>query len=497
MSKLSPKELMAKLPSKEQLTLSTVLPVGATLAVVAGLLARRWIRRRKMPPTFNMFGVPIFGSLFQFLASPLDLVEAGYKKKGECFMVNFIAKDMIFLVGRDGQEFFFTNDKYLDQAKMYSFTIPIFGPKVLYDTDLSTRMCQLRFIRERLTDDCLIGYVGTLEKEVQQFFREEWAGNEGVVDIRSCMIECLSRTSIRCLMGEELRNKMHSNAGGHTICELLHTLEQGMLPLSVFMPNAPIPRHRARDAARREMHEFLAPILADRRRRMAAGPVPQDDFLWKVLASTYPDGRAITDEEVVGFLVAAFFGGMHNSSITTSWSSLEIFTRPQLVKELLEEQKVALGGLDKPFTWEAYTKMKKLRSAVMETLRMHPPLMLLMRTVEADVNFKQFSFPRGSVVCVSPNVAGMLEDEFPNPTDFKPFRFVDGIPSEFSYIPFGGGRRLCKGQEFGFLQVACVISTMLRKFNIDCLDGVTKPTIGEGMVIAPSQPCRVHYKTKA
>jgi len=405
--------------------------------------------------------------------------------------------DMVFMVGRDGQEFFFTMDKYLDQAKMYAFTIPIFGPKVLYDTDYSTRMCQLRFIRERLTDDCLSSYVGTLEQEVQQFFREEWVGDEGIVDIRESMIECLTRTAIRCLMGPELRAKMHSVAQGHSICELLNILEQGLLPLSVFMPHAPIPRHRARDAARREMHEFLSPILQERRRKIAAGEVErEDDFLWKVMMSTYPDGRAISDEEIVGFLVAAFFGGMHNSSITTSWSTLEIVSRPHVLADLLEEQRGLLGGDEAPFTFGACEKMKKMRSAVMESLRMHPPLMLLMRTVEADVNFKDYHIRRGSVVAVSPNVAGELPESFPDPMEFKPNRFVDDPPSEFAYIPFGGGRRLCKGQEFGYLQVMCVLSNMMRTFELTALDGVTHSTIGEGMVIAPSQPCRIQYKRR-
>mmetsp|Transcript_27868 Transcript_27868/g.64532 ORF Transcript_27868/g.64532 Transcript_27868/m.64532 type:complete len:121 (-) Transcript_27868:20-382(-) len=120
-----------------------------------------------------------------------------------------------------------------------------------------------------------------------------------------------------------------------------------------------------------------------------------------------------------------------------------------------------------------------------------------MRTVEADIPFKQYKIPKGSVVAVSPNVAGTLEDSFPSAAEYQPFRFEKGPPNEFAYIPFGGGRRLCKGQEFGFLQIMCVLSYMLRNYDIEALDGVTKPTIGEGMVIAPSQPCRVHYKKKA
>lgn len=479
---------------------STLLPAGASVLVFAGILIRKWWRNRKAPPQFmTCFGLPFVGPILQFLKDPMDLIKKGHKKHGECFRVDFGALDMVFLVGAEGQEFFCTMDKYLDQAKMYAFTIPIFGKKVLYDVDYSTRMCQLRFIRERLTEDCLGSYVGTLEQEVRDFFKEEWPGTDGTLDVRASMIECISRTAIRCLMGSELRSKMHSVATGHSICELLHILEQGMLPLSVFWPSAPIPRHYQRDAARREMHEFLVPILNERREKMKQGEVAEDDFLWKVMKSQYPDGRSCTDEEIVGFLVAAFFGGMHNSAITTAWSILEIFDRPDLVKELYEEQKEVLGnaGPEVSVSWDHYRGMKKLKSVVQEVLRLHPPLMLLMRTVEADVKFKDFEIKRGSVVGISPNVAGMLPESFPEPEVFKPWRFINGIPNEFAYVPFGGGRRLCKGQEFGILQVQCVVSLMLRMFDIKTLDGVTKPTIGEGMVIAPSQPCRVRYDRRA
>ena len=61
-----------------------------------------------------------------------------------------------------------------------------------------------------------------LELEVQQFFTEEW-GTEGIVDLRTSMIECLSRTAIRSLMAAGLLAKRHEHASGHTSCTLLHT----------------------------------------------------------------------------------------------------------------------------------------------------------------------------------------------------------------------------------------------------------------------------------
>eukprot|EP00438_Fugacium_kawagutii_P026389 Skav226556 [mRNA] locus=scaffold1427:50627:59059:+ [translate_table: standard] len=130
---------------------------------------------------------------------------------------------------------------------------------------------------------------------------------------------------------------------------------------------------------------------------------------------------------------------MHNSAITTSWSTLEIFFRPDLVKELQEEQREALGSDSAAFTFAAYEKMKKLRAAVSEVLRMHAPLFLLMRTVEQDVEFKGYTIRRGSVVACSPNVSQMLDapwsdggfipstDCYKDAQSFNPKRFIDGI----------------------------------------------------------------------
>ena len=52
----------------------------------------------------------------------------------------------------------------------------------------------------------------------------------------------------------------------------------------------------------------------------------------------------------------------------------------------------------------------------------------------------------------------MIKDVYPNAKTFDPKRFINGIGDEFSFISFGGGRRVCKGQEFGYLQVQCVWS---------------------------------------
>ncbi|CAK9075097.1 unnamed protein product [Durusdinium trenchii] len=319
-----------------------------------------------------------------------------------------------------------------------------------------------------------------------------------------------------------------NDIGSRSTSETLRHPSPGMLPMSVFWPNAPIQRHRERDQARREIHEMIKPIL--RPGATAKGGYGLHGAYYQQRNSTYPDGRPITDEEKTEPKGNGTVDGDrrlfdrrllrrnaqqrdHHILVDAARfqkreaARLELFSRPELVQELLEEQRAALGSDDAPFTFDAYEKMKKLRAAVSEVLRMHAPLFLLMRTVEQDVEFKAYrstetedgyTIRRGSVVACSPNVSQMMDDVYPKAETFDPKRFIDGIKDEFSFISFGGGRRVCKGQEFGYLQVQCAWEPQLRHYDIDCIDGVPSPTIAQdGMVIAPTQPSRVSYKRKS
>ena len=79
----------------------------------------------------EMKGLPIVGSLMDFIHSPLDLVKKGHSTLGDCFTVNIFHKKMTFLVGPAAHQIFFKpSDKVLDQAKVYKFNVPVFGPGV-------------------------------------------------------------------------------------------------------------------------------------------------------------------------------------------------------------------------------------------------------------------------------------------------------------------------------------------------------------------------------
>ena len=111
------------------------------------------------------------------------------------------------------------------------------------------------------------------------------------------------------------------------VAALFHDLDAGMLPISVLFPYAPIAPHRARDAARAELARVFATVIAARRAAAKDGSAPpEDDILQSFIDARYSPnvhgGRALTDGEITGLLIACLFAGQHTSSITSSWTAL-------------------------------------------------------------------------------------------------------------------------------------------------------------------------------
>jgi sterol 14-demethylase len=98
--------------------------------------------------------------------------------------------------------------------------------------------------------------------------------------------------------------------------------------------------------------------------------------------------------------------------------------------------------------------------SVKESLRMFPPLIMLMRMamqdIETTLNGKKYTIPKGDIVITSPAVCARMETVFTKPNEFEPERFnADRSETKvpYAFLGFGGGMHACMGQQFGLLQV--------------------------------------------
>ncbi len=144
--------------------------------------------------------------------------------------------------------------------------------------------------------------------------------------------------------------------------------------------------------------------------------------------------------------------------------------------------------------------MDVLHRNITEALRLHPPLILVMRLCKQPFSVTTSAgatvhIPAGDIVMASPTVSHRLPSVFTNPETYDPDRFAppreEDKKKPFAFIGFGGGRHGCLGGNFAYLQIKAIWSVLLREFDFELVDPVPEPDYTQ-MIIAP-KPARVRY----
>lgn len=334
----------------------------------------------------------------------------------------------------------------------------------------------------------------TWAETAQEYF-SKW-GDSGEVDLKYELEHLIILTASRCLLGEEVRNKLFED-----VSALFHDLDSGMLPISVIFPYLPIPAHRRRDQARQKLADIFAKIIAARKHTGKS----ENDMLQSFMDSKYKDGRQTTESEVTGLLIAALFAGQHTSSITSTWTGAYLLSNKKYMSSVLDEQKNLMKKHGNNVDHDILSEMDVLYRCIKEALRLHPPLILLLRTSHSDFSVKtregkEYDIPKGHIVATSPAFANRLPHIYKDPDTFDPDRFAPGreedkVAGAFSYIAFGGGRHGCLGEPFAYLQIKAIWSHLLRNFELELVSPF--PEIDwNAMVVGVKGKVIVRYKRR-
>jgi cytochrome P450 family 4 len=135
---------------------------------------------------------------------------------------------------------------------------------------------------------------------------------------------------------------------------------------------------------------------------------------------------------------------------------------------VLEEQEQIFGGEKCPkVTYTNLQEMKYLENVIKEGLRLYSPVPLFGRQIDQDVEYDGKIIPNGVGVIVFSHGIHMNPEYYPNPEKFDPSRFenVEG-KQPFAFIPFSAGPRNCIGQKYAMLEIKCLLSKIVRNFEL-------------------------------
>ncbi|GAB2270464.1 hypothetical protein Dimus_005360 [Dionaea muscipula] len=470
----------------------------ATLLVaklISVLLFPKPSRKQCLPPVIKS-SLPLVGGLLRFLKGPVVMLREEYPKLGSIFTLNLMAhKNITFLIGPEvSAHFFKAPESDLSQQEVYRFNVPTFGPDVVFDVDYQVRQEQFRFFTEALRVNKLKSYVDQMVLEAEEYF-SKW-GDSGEIDLKYELEHLIILTASRCLLGREVRDKLFDD-----VSSLFHDLDNGMLPISVIFPYLPIPAHRRRDKARKRLAEIFSNIISSRK----SSGKSEGDMLQCFIDSKYKDGRPTTEGEVTGLLIAALFAGQHTSSITSIWTGAYLLRYKEFFSAVSDEQRSLMKKHGDKIDHDILSEMEVLHRCVKEALRLHPPLIMLLRYSHIDFSVttrdgKEYDIPKGHIVATSPAFANRLPHIYQDPDRYDPDRFAPGrdedkVAGAFSYISFGGGRHGCLGEPFAYLQIKAIWSHLIRNFDLE-LNSPFPEIDWNAMVVGVKGKVMVRYKRK-
>jgi sterol 14-demethylase len=426
-----------------------------------------------------------WGHLAEMRVDPIGLFQRVYDECGDIGRFRLADKDVVLVYGAEAQEQFFrAPDSTLDQAAAYPFMTPIFGKGVVFDASPEERQQMLK--NQALRGDMMRGHASTIEAEIRRMVAD-W-GDEGEIDLLDWFAELTIYTTSACLIGKPFREELDSSFAHH-----YHDLERGTDALAYVDPYLDIESFRIRDAAREKLVELVQGIID---KRLARGTVPKEERdLLDVLISI-----DMTADYITGIFISMMFAGHHTSSGTASWALIELMRHPETMKDVVAElDDLYADGSEVSF--QALRSIPRLEAALKETLRLHPPLIILMRVVQEEIELAGHVIAPGTVVAASPRVSNRIAADFPEPDLFDPGRYLDprqeDLQNRWTWIPFGAGKHRCVGNAFAMMQMKAIFSVILRDYEFemaqpseDYRDDVSK------MVIQLQQPCRVRYRRR-
>jgi cytochrome P450 len=134
----------------------------------------------------------------------------------------------------------------------------------------------------------------------------------------------------------------------------------------------------------------------------------------------------------------------------------------------------ALG--DAPLGHADLPKFVFTTQVIQEALRLYPPFWMVDREAIADDRVGDVVIPAGSMVIVHVYGAHHAPTHWPDPETFDTDRFLKGsekLRTPFTYLPFGGGPRVCIGNHYAMLQILMILSDLLRRYDFQIVPGQT------------------------
>ena len=257
-----------------------------------------------------------------------------------------------------------------------------------------------------------------------------------------------------------------------------------------------MPRFGYADALAR-LDEYLYAIIRDRRMRLAAEPASPPSVTPQVagdLLTQMVRHPGMTDDLIRDQILTMLIAGHDTSTALLAWA-LHLFGKhPEVMIQARDEVDSIIATDEVTITH--VDGLDYLDAMIKETLRLYPPIHVGNRIVNDDTTISGYELKAGTRVMASIYLSHRDERYWEEPLEFNPQRFgPDGerVPP-FTYIPFGGGPRVCIGATFAQVEAKVVLARIIQQFTLESDGRKVHPHMGATLEPHPGVFLRVQRR---
>ncbi|XP_072033186.1 uncharacterized protein [Amphiura filiformis] len=257
----------------------------------------------------------------------------------------------------------------------------------------------------------------------------------------------------------------------------------------------------------RVVHNYSTSVIKQRRQALSTGEYQKKekerkymDFVDILLSAKDEDGKGLSDSEIQDEVDTFMFEGYDTTSSAVSFMLYNMARHPEYQQKCREE----IDGLfrskeDEVINWDDLTRLPFLTLCIKESLRLHPPVPVIMRKVGQPLTFKDGRIaPKGTYFIVP--IYGLHRNEhiWKDASEFKPDRFQaencrDRSP--YAFVPFSAGPRNCIGQNFAMQEMKILMAQIMRHFEISVDESV--PVVEMfAIILRAKNGIRLHVKPR-
>ncbi|XP_057420621.1 beta-amyrin 28-monooxygenase-like isoform X1 [Lotus japonicus] len=416
----------------------------------------------RLPP--GTLGWPVVGETFEFRRRSLEgsptrfIQERMDKYDSRVFKTSLVGSHFAVFCGPAGNKFLFSNENKNTQVWWPSTVKKLLSQSLVSkigDEAKLTRKLLLGF----LNAEALRNFLPKMDSIAQRHIKTHW---EGKAQVLVYPIIQLYTFELACCLFLSIEDSQVPY-----LSSLFDELVKGAFTFSINLPGTRFHRAmKAADAIKKEIKMILKKRKVNLEEK---GVSPTQDLLSHLLGTSDTNGRFFPEMEIIDNILLLLFAG-HDTTRSVLSSVIKYLGQlPQIYELVLQEQLEISQGKEEGelLQWEDVQKMKYTWNVVSEVMRLSPPVRGAFREALKDFTYADYNIPKGWKLLWNTGSSYKDPKLFSNPEKFDPSRFEGEGPSPFSYVPFGGGPRMCLGQEFARLKILVFMHNIIKRYKWD------------------------------